>query len=121
MYEDEFDEYANNFDLNKEPKMNKPRLGFYVAGVQYHEIHKCLKEMEVGDSLQMTPEPTNKYDPNAVRIEFEDVMIGYVSAKISAEVTALIESVDEVTCQIIELNKDEKPWKQVKVVIEEVS
>lgn len=97
---------------------------FYVAGVQHHEIYKCLKEMEVDQHLMMEPEPTNKYDANAIRLEYssenvESVMIGFVPAKISADVSAMLEIWDDVICQIIELNKDEKPWKQVKVVVKE--
>ena len=98
---------------------------FYVAGVQHHEIYKCLKEMGVGQYVVMEPEPTNKYDLNAIRLEYsspnvESVMIGYVPAKISADVSAMLEIGDNVSCRIIELNKDEKPWKQVKVAVEEV-
>ncbi len=39
-------------------------------------------------------EPTNKYDPNAVRLEFNGesrvYMVGYVPAKMSASVSAFI-------------------------------
>ena len=95
---------------------------FYVAGVRHHEIYKCLDEMEVGQHLMMEPEPLNKYDANAVRLEYAavkhgfNVMIGYVPGKISADVTIMLMS-GAAYCEITELNKDEKPWKQVKVVI----
>ena len=72
----------------------------------------------------MVPEPTNPYDSNAVRLEFpsvdkgENIMTGYVPAKISASVSAVLE-VGEPYCEVVELNRDEKPWKQCKVVIRE--
>ena len=95
---------------------------FYVAGVQHHEIYKCLKDMEVGDNLLLRPEPTNRFDSNAIRIEYmlDDIflMIGYVPGKISMWIAEAINRPGKTTtCKIIELNKEEKPWKQIKVVI----
>ena len=103
--------------------MEKTKFEFYVAGVRHHEIYKCLDEMKVGHYLLMEPEPLNKYDANAIRLEYADVksgyniMIGYVPGKISAEVTNILKP--GVYCEITELNKEAKPWKQVKVVIKE--
>lgn len=101
---------------------------FYVAGVKFHELRKCVDDLEVGDILQLEQEPDNKYDINAVKIlspkfyageggvEETRYMLGYVPAKISAQVTAAMD-LDSQTCTIIELNKSEKPWKMLKVQI----
>lgn len=103
--------------------MEKKTFEFYVAGIRHHDIYKCLDEMKVGDHLLMEPDPLNKYDTNAVRLEYSasghdsNVMIGYIPAKISAEVTSILKP--GMYCEIIELDKDEKPWKQVRVVIKE--
>ncbi len=109
---------------------NKLEITFYVAGIAHHQISKCFDQIEVGNHLQMTPEPTNKYDPNAIRLEFSDpskpettvidsVMIGYVPMKISEDITSLMIKQD-FNCKITEFNKDSAPYKQIKVVIEEV-
>jgi len=95
---------------------------FYIAGVRHHNIYKCIDDMGLGQFLNLVLEPTNKFDSNAVRIvkatDDEEVMIGYVPSKISAQVTAAITSEGhKVICEIIELEKDEKPWKQCKVSI----
>ena len=96
--------------------------GFYVAGVQHHDIYKVMDVLKEEDFLSMVLEPSNQYDPNAVRLEFRDVMIGYVPMKISADISALIMSDEELWgCKIIELKWDEKSWKQVKVSIEEIN
>ncbi|MBU2346558.1 MAG: HIRAN domain-containing protein [Gammaproteobacteria bacterium] len=115
---------------------------FFVAGVQHHNLKKCIDEMKEGDYLSLIPEPTNKYDTNAVRIEFiyqtiegsienidgveeevdaeyDEVMIGYVPAKLSPMVTAAIIT-SKVTCQITKLDKQAKAWERIKVKIEEV-
>ena len=98
---------------------------FYVAGVKYHNLKTCIKEIEVGAILTMTPEPSNKYDPNAVRLEFpslglgQEIMVGYVPAKISASISAAL-MVSKLKCEVIEVSPEKKTWEQLKVVIEEI-
>ena len=97
---------------------------FFIAGVQFHQLKTCIGEVEVGDILVMRAEPTNQYDPNAVRLEFQsvdqgaEIMVGYVPAKISAEVGASM-TISPMKCEVVELNRDAKPWEQIKVSIEE--
>lgn len=98
---------------------------FYIAGVQHHDLHKVLKDLNEGDELVLVPEPTNKFDPNAIRIECvgealgdPSVMLGYVPRKFSAEVGALLEvGFGLVECIITKLNKTAKPWEQCEVAI----
>lgn len=102
------------------------KITFFVAGVQYHEIKTCEKSLEVGDILTLTLEPSNKYDPNAVRIEFlpmadeETIMLGYVPRRFSSKVSAAIIVGKPVQCKIVELNLTAKPWEKLKVCISEV-
>lgn len=99
---------------------------FFIAGVQHHDLHKILVELEEGEELILTPEPTNKFDPNAIRIEYgsldkgdivDIVMLGYVPKRFSAEVAAALE-IGELACIITKLNKDAKPWEQCEVTIQ---
>lgn len=91
---------------------------FYIAGVRHHKIYEVMDELEVGGQLGLTLEPTNKYDPNAVRITKYGTMIGYVPGKISAQITAaLMSGENNVTCEVVEFNPAEKPWKMCKVVV----
>lgn len=101
---------------------------FYIAGVQHHLLHKVIGDLSVGKQLTLTPEPTNKFDKNAIRIELVTdtqfpndtiTMLGYVPGKISLDVTrALIRPGKLMSCKITELNPAEKPWKQCKVEVE---
>lgn len=97
---------------------------FYVAGVKFHQLKTCIDEVEVGMYLTMTPEPENKFDPNAVSLEFasleqtKNIMVGYVPAKMSASVTASL-MIKEHVAEVIEVNKDAKTWEQLKVAIKE--
>ena len=91
---------------------------FFVAGVKFHELHTVIKEVETGERLTLEPEPTNPYDPNAVRIYRGEVMLGFVPKKFSAEVTAEIE-IGSPYCVVTEVTPSAKPWNQLKVRIEE--
>lgn len=97
---------------------------FFIAGVQHHQMHKVLADMSVDDILQLVPEPSNKYDPNAVRIEYQtlrdSIMCGYVPRKFSSDVSADIAIGRRLACIVSELNKTAKPWEQCKVIIREL-
>lgn len=102
-------------DAKRRSKMSE--LSFYVAGVQHHNIKHVIDELETGDELDLVPEPTNQYDPNAVAVQYEGVMIGYVPKKHSAEVSAWLELGDDLICEITTLKPHENPWAQLKVTI----
>jgi len=93
---------------------------FYIAGVQHHQLRSCIDELKVGDYLSLVLEPTNKFDPNAVRIEHEGVMCGYVPRKLSAEVSAAIivgNFGDFPGCEITHIDKSAKTWEMCKVKV----
>ena len=107
---------------------------FFIAGVQFRpreEINEAIKEIKVGDRLSLVPEPSNKFDPNATRIEFSHiaegegstsyyVFLGYVPKKFSSEVSALLEVEVDLECIVEEINPAAKPWEMCKVVVKEV-
>lgn len=54
-----------------------------------------------GDYLELEPEPTNKYDPHAVKVFYDDQFIGYVEQECSEEVSQLIESGVDYDCEVV--------------------
>ena len=108
-----------------EQEERKPLYEFYVAGVQHHQLHTCIKEVEVGDCLMLVLEPTNRFDPNAIRIEYysvdrnECIMLGYVpkaKGDFSSKVSAAM-MIHPLRCEVLELNPEAKTWEQLKVAI----
>ena len=108
-----------------EQEERKPLYEFYVAGVQHHQLHTCIKEMEVGDCLMLVPEPSNRFDPNAVKVEYylenkgEEVMLGYIpkaKGDFSSKVSAAM-MISDLRCEVLELNPEAKTWEQLKVAI----
>ena len=98
---------------------------FYIAGVQFHNSAQVQDKLEVGMELIMRPEPNNKYDPNAVALIYnddgkeDDCMIGYVPAKFSGEVSAILLTSDNVKCVLTEVELTAKTWERFKVEIKE--
>lgn len=100
---------------------------FYIAGVQFHESAIVANKLKEGITLVMRPEPSNKFDPNAIALLYKaigsdvdnETMIGYVPAKFSPEVSAALEVSDNIICTLSEVNLSAKTWERFKVVIGE--
>ena len=93
---------------------------FFIAGVQHHELHEVIGDLKEDDELDLICEPDNKFDPNAIRIEIEDTMLGYVPKKFSAEVSAALEVGHDLECKITKLTPSAKPWEQCEVTIAQI-
>ena len=95
---------------------------FYIAGVQFHDSKMVINYLKVGTVLKLNPDPTNKFDSNAVEIAYyaknAPYMLGFVPAKISAEISAAME-INDVVCEITEVTPSAKPWERIKVIIKE--
>jgi hypothetical protein len=68
-----------------------------LQGVSFRpaEVKETLKLIGDEDSAEfieviLEPEPSNQYDPNAVKILFDGTFMGYVEKKIAADIAAAI-------------------------------
>ena len=92
---------------------------FYVAGVKFHKLYDVIKELKEEDLVQLIPEPSNKYDKFAIRIEALDTMIGYVPKSHSQLLNELIASCKILKATISKINPDSEPWNALKVSVKE--
>jgi hypothetical protein len=97
---------------------------FFLAGVQFRPNAKeVISQLEEGEVLELEPEPENKFDANAIKINYYDGReyhhLGYVPKLISAEISALLE-VEELECVVTTLNKEAKPWQMCEVTVKPV-
>jgi len=93
---------------------------FYIAGVQFRskeDISQALKVLKVGDILILDLEPTNHFDPNAVRVLKDDLFLGYVPKKYSSEVAGMLSIGTSIQCTLDQLNPDAKTYEMFKVTI----
>lgn len=49
-----------------------------AAGLRHHQAKAVWDHLRVGDDLNLVREPHNPHDPNAVRIEWQGHMLGYL-------------------------------------------
>jgi len=110
----------------EDEKDYKVTHSFYIAGVQFHDLKTVIDVIKEGDHFVLIPDPTNKYDPNAVEIkhidkDYDEIFLGFVPKKFSSEVAAALEIGKVLECVLVKLNKAAKPWEQAKVEIREIS
>jgi len=94
-------------------------IKFYVAGVKFYNLHKVSHKMNEGDSVQLVLEPTNKYDEFAVRVQLDDVMLGYIPKAFSEGVSKAIASGKTLSAKISYLRPELEPWNALNIEIEE--
>jgi hypothetical protein len=63
----------------------------YIAGAKFRQMDEQvhLAGLAEGAEIDLKPEPTNKYDPNAVQVIHDGHHVGYVPRDLSAEVARL--------------------------------
>jgi hypothetical protein len=57
-----------------------------LAGFRHYDGGEVLRDLKPGDRLELVREPDNPYDPNAVRVEWRGVKLGYVPRRDNAAV-----------------------------------
>ena len=105
-------------------KEEKEDLVFFIAGVGHYNLHKVIKEISFGDELDIEQEPTNLFDPNAIKVHFfspirgEYVHIGYVPAKLCEQVNSLLLSFDSTArCSVIGIYPNNADFRKLKVKV----
>jgi hypothetical protein len=133
-------------DLKEMEELNKQRLtkqsgeplyeithAFFIAGVQHHQMNEVIDILGVDIQLMIVPEPTNQYDPNAVRLELhteeitpekevtsKQVMLGYVPKKFSSEIVAKLAAGRKLECIIVGFYPAAKSWERCYVEIRQL-
>ena len=110
--------------IEKEKKAGETKWSFHIAGVKFHQMNSVILDVAEGNILALVPEPTNRFDPNAVRIIYaradKEAMLGYVPKKFSAEVSAAITIGTKLECEVMEFKRQAKTWEMCLVEIREV-
>lgn len=96
-------------------------MNFYVAGVKHHKFYEIAEELKEGDSVQLIPEPTNKFDKYAVKIEALETMLGYVPKTLSEIVSKIIADglfkEEFPSATITKLSLESDPWNALRIGI----
>uniref|UniRef100_A0A6M3JZE1 Putative HIRAN domain containing protein n=1 Tax=viral metagenome TaxID=1070528 RepID=A0A6M3JZE1_9ZZZZ len=91
-------------------------LSFLIAGVQHHEGKERIDEIKEGDKVHLILEPDNKYDSNAIRIEWANCMLGYVP-KIKNRVLLQYINMYEISAEIKKADPKANLWTALEVAV----
>ena len=67
-------------------------LHCYIAGLQYYEVLEVWKKLEIGQALELLPEPENRFDKHAVVVAFEGKKLGYLPRSQNRAVSKILQA-----------------------------
>lgn len=85
-----------------------------LAGFRYHEAPRWFGELRSGDALTLHREPDNPHDANAVRVEWQGHMLGYVPRTQNATLAWAMDRGDPVSGRISRLREHRNPRQRVE-------
>ena len=85
-----------------------------LAGSQYYSVAKVWNEIKPGDRLTLTPEPDNRHDRNAVRVDWNGQQLGYVPRAENRAVARALNAGEKLEARVSRLRDDPDPWKRVE-------
>jgi hypothetical protein len=86
-----------------------------LAGFQYHEAANLWAGLRVGDGLTLVREPQNPHDSNAVRVEWQGHMLGYLPRAENRSVAAEMDRGANVSGRIAQLRVHPNPWQRLLI------
>ena len=76
-----------------------------VAGFVYYDGRAVWDRMKTGDRLSLVREPANPHDANAIRLEWEGHMLGYVPRRENADLARQMDLGARTEGRITALNR----------------
>lgn len=86
-----------------------------LAGFQYHAGKILWDEMREGDPLSLIREPHNRHDPQAIRVEWRGVKLGYLPRSDNPLVAAAMDRGEPFSARVGRLLVHPDPWKRLRV------
>lgn len=86
----------------------------------------AIKRLESLDSLDLVPETTNPYDPNAIRVmggyfaknfEWIDRQIGYLDSRLAGETTRAMKRGTRYLCFVLDVTGENEPHRGVNIAL----
>jgi hypothetical protein len=85
-----------------------------LAGFQFHAAEALFTQMQVGDRLALVREPDNPHDPNAIRVEWRQVKLGYVPRRDNPQVARQLDLGAALEARISRLREARNPWDRIE-------
>ena len=88
-----------------------------LAGSQYHALTEVWPQIRPGDRLTLTREPNNRYDRNAVRVDWNGQPLGYVPRKENRALARALDAGEILEARVAKLRDDPDPWRRVEFAV----
>lgn len=88
-----------------------------VAGFQFHQGEQVWPALAIGAPLTLIREAENRFDPLAIRVEWNGQKIGYLPRAANEIAAGLLDRGERLSASIVALAKDENPWERIGMEI----
>jgi hypothetical protein len=85
-----------------------------LAGYRYAEASEVWPLLRVGDPLELSREPDNPHDPNAIRVEWRGRKLGYVPRRENAALAWGLARGEALRARITRLEQHPNPARRVR-------
>jgi hypothetical protein len=85
-----------------------------LAGYRYAAASEVWPLLRVGDLLELSREPDNAHDPNAIRVEWRGRKLGYVPRRENAALAWGLERGEPLRARITRLEPHPNPARRVR-------
>jgi hypothetical protein len=85
-----------------------------LAGFRYHEAREVFPQLRLGDRLDLSREPDNAYDANAIRVEWRGHKLGYVPRAENHALSGVLDRGEPVTARISALRANRNPRRRIE-------
>jgi hypothetical protein len=90
----------------------------YIRGFQYYEGPDEIKNISIGDELDLVREPDNKYDGFATAIYWNAKKLGYLPRDENISIANLLDEGMLFRCTVIDIRPNKTFWESVRVNVE---
>lgn len=84
-----------------------------LAGFAHYEAAALWDALREGDALVLRREPLNRHDPNAVRVEWQGHMLGYVPRRNNAAIAWALDRGEALHARIVQLHAHPNPARRI--------
>jgi hypothetical protein len=76
-----------------------------TAGLAHHEAKQVWEQMQAGDAVALVREPDNAHDANAVRVEWNGHMLGYLPRGDNEDIARQLDRGNRLAARIVRLER----------------
>lgn len=102
---------------------NRFLADFHIAGFKYYDGLEVFDQLHVGVELELALDTTNFYDPNAIKVLYQGVHLGYVPKEKNELIATLMLAgyIDIFSLRINQVSPDKNPEHQIRCTLKVIA